>query len=279
MISDNPINISNLKIWFDAADKATMGLTSIGSLTASIDSIKDKVNGVVLYKNNVRPTYYYNIINNKNAVYFGVTSVDGFGGYGCLIGTNIPYMASATHSIYFVFQPMSDISSAYTFGNWALCIQNGGRSILAGTYPDIGIYRYVSSTSALDGYLEAVSSYLSSGLRNVYEYNNGTSSTSNLTNLNIISTRLNGTSSVGKFSQMSRDKRPMYFTQSAIGINPGSSASIILGDRQSTPYTLNPSSTPYPYVGYFCEFLFFDRYLSDTEDHQINEYLKKKWIG
>jgi hypothetical protein len=185
-------------------------------------------------------------------------------------------MDTLTHSIYFVFKPTSTYLSSNTRGNYVLSIQNGSRTQLNNSYPDIGIYRYIDSSVAIDGYLESSPSYLLA--KNAADFFNGTSSSGVKTSIDILSVRLNGSTSVGKFSQMISNNRTLYFTQSTSGVNPGSSASITIGDRQSTVYTLSSSST-YPYIGYFCEFLFFDRYLSDTEDHQINEYLKKKWIG
>jgi len=73
--SINPKNIDNIKYWFDSSDVSTLSLTGIENATASVISIKDKVNGVVLPSTGtVQPTYYYNIINNNNSIYFGFTN-------------------------------------------------------------------------------------------------------------------------------------------------------------------------------------------------------------
>ena len=74
-ISTNPKNIDNIKYWFDSSDVSTLSLTGIGSATASVISIKDKINGIVLSSTGtLPPTYYYNNICNKNSIYFGFTS-------------------------------------------------------------------------------------------------------------------------------------------------------------------------------------------------------------
>jgi hypothetical protein len=41
------------------------------------------------------------------------------------------------------------------------------------------------------------------------------------------------------------------------------------------PYLANPNG----FQGHFCEFLLFNRDLTDEEFNEVNEYLKHKWIG
>jgi hypothetical protein len=34
----------------------------------------------------------------------------------------------------------------------------------------------------------------------------------------------------------------------------------------------------YPMEGFFCEWLYFDRYLTDSETNTVREYLRRKWF-
>ena len=45
------------------------------------------------------------------------------------------------------------------------------------------------------------------------------------------------------------------------------------------PLASSTSQNVYPFEGHFCELLFFNRVLSDTEANGVGEYLTKKWIG
>jgi hypothetical protein len=49
----------------------------------------------------------------------------------------------------------------------------------------------------------------------------------------------------------------------------------------TTDFTLNASGlfSVYAFEGHFCEFLFWDRVLTDPESNSVEQYLKKKWIG
>ena len=63
-VSYNPNNISGLQLWVDASDVSTMSLTGIGSVTASVISIKDKISGKVLSSSGTKfPLYYFNKVD------------------------------------------------------------------------------------------------------------------------------------------------------------------------------------------------------------------------
>jgi hypothetical protein len=54
-------------------------------------------------------------------------------------------------------------------------------------------------------------------------------------------------------------------------------AKITLGDYWPASYSIS-SSTPIPPRAHFCEFLYYDRQLTDQEHYKVVQYLENKWI-
>jgi len=52
-----------------------------------------------------------------------------------------------------------------------------------------------------------------------------------------------------------------------------------IGDDGTNGTPTSHFTNQQPFEGYFCEFLFWDRVLSDSESNSIELYLRKKWIG
>ena len=255
-ISTNPKNISNIKYWFDSSDVSTLSLTGIGSVTASVISIKDKINGVVLSSTGtVRPTYYYNIINNCNSIYFGFTN--------SLVGVTDSQAADRLSSNSCTFSSVGSIytvtrySSTYTY-QFAITISPSSRG--PGTFGDYQVVYFIGPTSAV------WSTTHPTATSTVGPFNG---SGSNSSTVDVFGVRHN-TNSLTKFNGIGSDMINGY-TNATYSVSSLSNR-LSIGDY----YTF--TSGNYGFVGYFCELLFFDRYLSDTEDNQITQYLKKKWI-
>jgi hypothetical protein len=262
MISDNPKNIDNIKYWFDSSDVSTLSLTGIGSVTASVISIKDKINGIVLSSaGSSYPLYYYNIINNCNSIYFQYTNNQFTSPNDRLSSTSITF--SSTGSIYTVTK-WGATSSQYI--SWAISIAPSSRG--SNTWGDLNL-AYISPSNIQ--MWSTVGPLFNSTVGLFYGLSIGTQSDINSISVNIFSTR-NDLNSLSKFQNANIYGIIDGYTNATYSLST-SSNELTIGDyHASSPYVTG-------FKGYFCELLFFYRYLSDTEDNQITQYLKKKWIG
>jgi hypothetical protein len=252
MISENPKNINNIKYWFDSSDVSTLSLTGIGSVTASVLSITDKINGVVMLSDGTSsPIFYYNNINNNDSIYFGFTSSNPL--INRLSSSSCTF--SSIGSIYSVTK--SDIISGNPSGSYAITISPSNR--VDNTYGDYQV-QYLGTNSSIfstDSGLTA-SIGLFNGLNNSLK-------------VDVYSIRYN-TSTLTKFCTIAPSDVKNGYTNATYSITS-------LSNRLTIGNYYTQSSSNFGFVGYFCELLFFDRYLSDTEDNQISQYLIKKWIG
>ncbi len=261
--SINPRNIDNIKYWFDSSDVSTLSLTGIGSVTASVISIKDKINGVVLTSTGtVQPTYYYNIINNNNSIYFQYTNNQDVSPNDKLSSTSITF--SSTGSLYTVTKWGATTSGLYI--SWAISIAPSTR--LGDTWGDFNL-AYISPSNIQ--MWSTVGPSFSSTVGLFYGLPNGTASNVNSISASVFSTR-NDLNSLSKFSNTNLYGLIDGYTNATYSLSTLSNE-LTIGDYHAT------ASYVTGYKGYFCELLFFDRYLSETEDNQISQYLKKKWIG
>jgi hypothetical protein len=260
--SINPRNIDNIKYWFDSSDVSTLSLTGIGSVTASVISIKDKVNGVVLTSTGtVRPLYYYNNINNCNSIYFQYTNNQDVSPNDRLSSTSITF--SSTGSIYTVTK-WGATSSVYA--SWAISIAPSSRP--ADKYGDFDLV-YISPTDIQ--MWSTVGPSFNTVVGGFLGLPNGTQSDINSISVSFFNARY-GLNSLSKFHNTNIYGLKDAYTNATYSLSTLSNE-LTIGDY----YAGSLSATGYK--GYFCELLFFDRYLSETEDNQISQYLKKKWIG
>ena len=277
MISDNPKNISNIKYWFDSSDVSTLSLTGIGSATASVISITDKINRIVLSSaGTVLPLYYYNNINNCNSIYFQYTNMPSVPPNDRLSSSSITF--SSTGSIYSVTKWGATSSGPSALFPYQIAISIAPSSRGVGTWAD---FQVVYSGLPLDYYGIApassliYSTVLPSATMSIPRFTasvNGTSSNINSIGVDIFGSR-NNNSTLSKFKYTSIYDSKNGYTNVTYSISSLSNK-LVIGDYHNSAYT----SFNGGFKGYFCELLFFDRYLSDTEDNQITQYLKKKWI-
>jgi hypothetical protein len=280
MISDNPKNIDNIKYWFDSSDVSTLSLTGIGSVTASVISIKDKINGIVLSSaGSSYPLYYYNNINNCNSIYFQYTNNPSVSPNDRLSSSSITF--SSTGSIYSVTKwgATSSGSSASQPYQVAITIAPSSRGL--GTWGDFNLSYSTTLTGPNSFNIYPASSLIYSTigpslntLIGTFSGTvNGTSSDINSIGIDIFGSR-NNNSTLSKFKYTSIYDAKNEYTNATYSISSLSNK-LVIGDYHNSSY----NSTNIGFKGYFCELMFFDRYLSDTENNHLFDYLKKKWIG
>jgi hypothetical protein len=279
MISDNPKNIGNIKYWFDSSDVSTLSLTGIGSATASVISITDKINRIVLSSaGTVQPIYYYNNINNCNSIYFQYTNRPLLPPNDRLSSSSITF--SSTGSIYSVTKWGATSSGPSTLFPYQIAISIAPSSRGVGTWGDFQVV-YTTLTGPNTFNIAPASSLIYSTVLPGVTMSiaiftasvNGTSSNINSIGVDIFGSR-NNNSTLSKFKYTSIYDSKDGYTNVTYSVSSLSNK-LVIGDYHNSTYTTNNAG----FKGYFCELLFFDRYLSDTEDNQITQYLKKKWIG
>jgi hypothetical protein len=249
---------------------------------SSIISMVDKKSGITLTTatgfGSGTPKYFkydYNSVNGKNSILFNRFT----NGELSLTNTNIPStFNSLTHSLYFVFAT-GYTSSLSIYGTYPLSIYKSGRT--ASVYPNIGIGINISGTTSY--YLNIETDQTSSTLTpyTAFSFTDDTYSKSI-----IFSTRLNGTSTPdpARFNLLTANKNIKFFGLTG---TPGSSKSttgvsipnarFILGDLWDGTYAT--TSNPAPPIGRFCEMLYYNTMLSDTDNDKVVQYLKNKWVN
>jgi hypothetical protein len=103
----------------------------------------------------------------------------------------------------------------------------------------------------------------------------------NTTQIAIIRTK-NGISKFNWLQGNGFDTRTEYYINTSINtgspITPSSPIKLIIGSYIDTPLS-NKFAGAYPMEGYFCEMLYYNRYLKTSEINALEQYLKMKWIG
>jgi len=278
-ISTNPKNIDNIKYWFDSSDVSTLSLTGISSATASVISIKDKINGVVLTSTGtVQPTYYYNIINNNNSIYFGFTNslVDVFDSQAADRLSSSSCTFSSIGSIYSVTK--WGVTSSGSLYQFAISITPSSRG--AGTFGDFQVF-YTSNNALFPTtfFLAPANAFISSTVGPSFNtiigiLSNSVSATpSNINNIEVdIFGSRNNDSTLSKLKSTSIYDSKHRYTNVTYSISSTSNR-LAIGDY----FTF--TSGDFGFRGYFCEMLYYDRYLSDNEHEKVIQYLKNKWIN
>jgi hypothetical protein len=267
-------------------------VTSVASLTysswsqSSVLSMTDKQSGIVISATAGYGTgtpkylkYDYNSVNSKNSIILNRLA----NGEMSLVNTNIvSTFNSLTHSLYFVFATGYTYSTISQYGSYMLSIFRNTRTSTGG-YPNIAI------------------GILNSG-SNTYYYNIETQQTSTTTTpfssftfidrnnskSIIFSTRLNGSSLPDpvRVNLIGDDVNNKFFgltgtpgsgsTKATTGVTV-SNAKFILGDYWIGSYAT--TSNPSPPIGRFCEMLYYNQMLSDTDNDKVVQYLKNKWVN
>jgi hypothetical protein len=61
-------------------------------------------------------------------------------------------------------------------------------------------------------------------------------------------------------------------------VDPTQNAWLVLGAWWPRSYLIQTTGGNYPYEGFICEFLHYNRYLTDQETDAVRQYLKNKWF-
>lgn len=259
-LTQNPKKIQNLLYWFDASDSNSLSLTAIGSATASVVSIRDKVSGVTLTNfGSQQPWYYYNRVNSKNSIYF----LSQLHGITTLRSNSCTF--SSIGSIYTVTK-WGLTQSGDVFYNRAISIQPSSRG--NGTTADFALgYRSINAYSLNT----TVGPAFSAVVGQVFGISpSGNNSSVDSVGIDVFATRYTpGFTKVDQINTYGVKSQYMNVTYSITS----SSNSLVIGNYHASSANLTG------YVGNFCEFIYFNRFLNERENNQILQYLRSKWLG
>ena len=261
IISNKPTSINDLRYWFDASDISSLSLTAVCSATASVISISDKVNGLSLPSVGTSyPIYYYKNINNQNSIYFQYINNQNVSPNDRLASTSITF--SSTGSLYTVAK-WGATSSSYI--SWAVSIAPSSRN--DSTWSDFNLYY----TNPIDkGIFSSVGTAFTTTIGLFNGVPNGTSSDINSISVDIFSTR-NNLNNLSKFHNTNLYGSMEGYTNATYSLTTTSNE-LTIGDYHTG------SSEITGFKGYFCELLYYNRYLTDVEHEKVIQYLKNKWI-
>jgi hypothetical protein len=286
----SPKNIPGLTLWWDAADPTTIndGLVYQGQ---NVYKFVDKINNIVLsnFSGDNGPTYSYGAVNYKNAIHFPYHT-DTNSSLKALVNSSITNINTSTKTIFFVFKPTTTLygnNSKYAFSIW----QGGGAIPEFGSVPSLAI-RSGGGTNPYTEYLES-----SDGLtteiffRNEKSFQYGKKTSTN-PDVNALQIQITKTG----LTRLGRTKLPKFISLQENGFD--SKCEFYKDDSLFYPYgqlsaglpipygisigsyyygSWNKSTNQYPLEGYFCEMLYYNRFLDDSEVNTVSAYLLKKW--
>lgn len=286
----SPDSITGLTLWWDASDINTVNNGRVTD-TENVFKIVDKVSGVALTNPNgvLGPSYSFGAINGKNAIHFPYYSNTN-GAQKALVGSNVTQLNTPqTKTIVFVFKPTTltepgspaGTNTKYSFAIWGL-----GRNF--GTSPDIALF-CGSGINPYPQYVESVNPWNTGPSRTIsiwnsksYEFGNKNSSS---VDLGVVQTFIGRTKL--SFNQTSwlqsggLDSKYNFYNDgtkyTGTPVSPSTPSRIVIGGYFDSTYS--KFSRAYPMEGYFCEMLYYNRYLTNAEINGLEIYMKRKWIG
>lgn len=296
----SPSKIPGLTLWFDASDASTIN-SGTPTNNVNVFSFRDKISGVELTNTYgaTGPSYSFSAINNRNAIsipYY--TTPDS--GQKALWKSGITQLQGLTFSMFCVYKPTTVTQQDLT-GNqkYVVAIYSGSRISIGnpGGFANRSIYlgdeqggTPAQRNNPSGRYIEADTSAAAPWQQWV-TYGEHVPSRSG-----IVPTSLNQTCMTSVRIQPNLKKMGFVFDDyeyiddflssrnTTRGIkntgdvqDVGNNATLIIG----SPWIGGAPKTSklYPIEGFFCEFLYFNRFLSDSEYHNVSRYLKKKWIN
>ena len=270
-------------------------ILSTGALTysswsqSSVISIIDKKSGITLTTStgfgSGTPKYFkydYRSVNGKNSILFNRFT----NGELSLVNTNIPStFNSLTHSLYFVFA--TGYTSSLTSS--VVGIYRNTRTITDSGFPNIGVILTNTGTTYSYTYLESTQNgaYIdpTSTPYSLFKFDSGDVGLKSI----IFSSRLDGSSNPNpaRINLISDNLNFRFFgltgtpgsgsTKPTTGVTI-SNAKLILGDYWNATYSTSSSNSTPP-IGRFCEMLYYNTMLSDTDNDKVVQYLKNKWVN
>jgi hypothetical protein len=287
----SPDNISGLTLWWDAADASTI---NDGTVVANqnVYKIVDKVSGVALTNSQgvLGPTYTIASINGNNAIHMPYYSQNVLG-QKTLSNNSVTQMNSQEKTIVFVHKPMtvtqannppSDFNTKYALAVWGNGRTYGPR------FPSLDI-RIQAGNNPYTAYGEVSEPTPNfTNTRTLNSWNNkswqrgvvtGTQPDLGATQITIVRTKT-GITKYNFYQQNGFDSQTEFYE----GIFATSSPILFSGSVKVVIGSLDNSlgakgSAAYPMEGYFCEMLYYNRYLTTAETNALEQYIKMKWIS
>ena len=312
----NPNSITGLRIWFDASDITTINNGKVID-NGNVFSFRDKKSNIELTNSQGvnGPSYSIGAVNGRNAIsmpYYTSSDV----GLKALFSTGVNGLEGLTFSMFCVYKPTTTqevnsngnqkyVVSIYSNSRWNALI-GSPPSTGPGGFANRAIYTGDEGSASATAvqrlnpsgrYIEADTSPAPpwNGYVTYSEHvpSRSGSAPSSLNKTCLTQVRIQpGLKKMGfvfddyEFVDDFQSSR-IYNTGGSAGINRGirntgnvqdvgSNSTLILGSPWS--FGKNKAEKLYPLEGFFCEFLYYNRYLNDSEYHTISRYLKKKWI-
>jgi hypothetical protein len=282
----SPKNIPGLVLWWDAADQTTIndGRSFQGQ---NVYKFIDKVSGVVLtnFAGVNGPTYSYASVNGKNAIHFPYHTNNN-GSLKALSTTSLENISIDVKTIFFVFKPTTTQSGNNTKYALSIWPESSVPSVLQ--EPVISV-RSAGGNNPYTEYSEG--SFDIEGARNLFFRNEkslrfGVKSSTNpdVNALQVLISRTKIDNKISKFTILQEnglDSKQEFYKNDELLFEKYDMSPVVgpFGLSIGSYYynTLNKTSNAYPLEGYFCEMLYFNRFLEDDEINTIGSYLIRKW--
>ncbi len=237
------------------------------------------------------PRYEVGAVNGKSAIKFNKP----FPGEIGMIADNVGLLDSATYTVFCVYAPVNPTSSLQlgagltAQGQYVVSIYDSNRISRHGGYPNLGFFYGDGNPYNQSIVVTTQSTTFSRFIR----WSKNTRNTAN-SSIVIAQFRNSATSSNGipLYKILTESNNYFMYGFTGVGINSGS-GSFFDHRRNNSRFVIgyNPTlgtsssqreiynSGPKQFTGYFCEFLYYDRALTDLEMSKVNQYLVKKWNG
>lgn len=293
-----PNDIPGLVLWFDANDTSTINNGTVKD-NDLVFSFRDKKSNVELTRitPSAGPTYSFSAINGKNVISFQpVYTLGGNASLKGLSNANLTILGSATTSMFCVYKP-TDFLVDDTQGNQKYIVNIADSSDLTSGFGNKSIYLGDEGSATVAQRKNPSGRYIEADSSTPAPYNGSVTYHEHIPSRNFLP---GSTSSLDKVcmtvarSQKDLKKISFLFENndyiddfSAFRTFPNRSKltgpvyplsapqKFILGCYRHISYTYG--SRRYPFKGLFCEFLYYDRFLTDDETNIIKTYLKRKW--
>lgn len=285
----SPKSIPDLKLWWDASDPSTVNDGWVLQ-NQPVYKFVDKISGYVLsnFNGSNGPSYSYFSVNGKNAIHFPYhTNTNG--SLKALTTNSIDVDVDFINkTIFFVFKPTTTLygnNTRYALSIWAYGLA-GGPTI----EPNFSI-RSGSGSNPYTEYCEAPSELVRDlFFRNEKSYQYGlktsTNPDANALQIMVVKTGQSGIKQrLTKFINLQEngfDSKFDFYQNDSIKYDPGyqiypPTAPLRLTIGSYYDETLNKFTNGYPLEGYFCEMMYYNRFLEDDEMNTIASHLLRKW--
>jgi hypothetical protein len=240
----NPINIPNLFYWFDTSDESTLTFNNVGG-TQYVSQIRDKVTGQTLTQSaqTYQPIWKYNEnISSLRSLELGSSRY--------MVGFP-PRNTVAQNTPKTIFAVYASGNTQYNVEQYYLDIRSSGSGAGAA-------YSLMNSSSNKPQSVTNQKSIILTGY---------SSTSASGTNPKLL---------IGYSSSPDRDQGA-YFEMNDVSVTQASSSSGLVGFL-NIMYMGRGIGGNYAQQGAFCELLWYDRMLSESEIDNVLRYLNEKWF-